>query len=155
MAHGFSVLGKWTKSSQGGVREGTASSLPVSYRRRGGESSGGGGGQRPQGSGSHATHTAQRPAEYASCEGGGPHQKAAHRTRRRVVRLTASVRAASPQQNRTEDPVARQPWVTPAPGAACDHGAGVRGIRSTLSDPDRPRQTGEVATACPAVHRPQ
>src|SRR3989442_257791 len=97
----------------------------------------------------------QRAPEHASGQAGGPHEKAAGSATRRVVLLTISLRPASPQQNRTEDPVARQPWVTPVTGAACDHGAGVRGMRSALSDPDRPRQTGEVAAACPAVPRPR
>src|SRR5205807_4004754 len=119
-------LGALSSTPQGGVREGAASHLPVAYRRRGGESGGGGCGQRPQGPGSHATQTAQRPAEHASREGGGPHQKAARRARRRVVHPSVSVCPASPEQNRTQDPVARQPWVAPITEAACDHGTGLR-----------------------------
>ena len=51
-----------------------------------------------------------------------PAAKQAARTKKRLaaqsaafVRLTTSVRPVSPQQNRTEDPVARQPWATPVP----------------------------------------
>src|SRR5215472_15609445 len=48
-------LGALSYTPQGGVREGPASNLPVSYCRRGGESGGGGGGQRSQGPGSPTT----------------------------------------------------------------------------------------------------
>ena len=98
-----------------------------------------------------ATQTAQRPPEHASGQAGGPHEKAAGSATRRVVHPSVSVRPTSPEQNRTEDPVARQPWVAPVTGAACDHGTGVRVVRSALSDPDRPRQTGHTAAARPAV----
>ena len=40
----------------------------------------------------------------------------------------------------------------PVTGAACDYRTGVRVVRSALSDPDRPRQTGQVAAARSAVH---
>src|SRR5688500_20029490 len=79
---------------------------------------------------------------------GGPYEKAAGSATRRVVRLTISVRPAAPEQNRTEDHVARQPWAPPAKGAACDHGAGVCVIRSALSDQDGNRLTGQVAETC-------
>ena len=95
-----------------------------------------------------------RPRTKAA-KAGGPHEKAAGSATRRVVRLTISVRPASSEQNRTEDPVARQPWAPPVTGAACAHGAGVCAIRSALSDPDCPRQTGQVAEACPAVPFPR
>src|SRR5262249_4201525 len=136
---------------QGGVWEGAASHLPVSSRRRGGESGGGSGGQRPQGPGSHATPTAQRPAEHTSREGGGPHQKTAGSATRRVVRLTISVRPASPEQNRAQDPMARQPWLAPVTRATGSHGPSVCIIRSALSDPDRSGQTGQTAASAPAV----
>ena len=87
-----------------------------------------------------------------------PAAKQAARTKKRLAAQRAalftssvSVRPTSPEQNRTQDPVARQPWVAPVTRAACDHGTGVRVIRSALSDPDRPRQTGQIAAAAPAV----
>src|SRR5262249_14936008 len=144
-------LGTLSCTPQGGVREGAASNLPVSYRRRGGESGGGSGGPRPQGPGRRATQTAQRPTEHTSREGGGPHQKAAGSATRRVVRLTLSVRPASPEQNRTQDLVARQPWVAPVTRAPGRHGPGVCIVRSALSDPDRSGQTGHTAASAPAV----
>ena len=48
--------------------------------------------------------------------------------------------------------MARQPWVAPVTGAACDHGTGLRVVRSALSDPDRSGQTGQAAASAPAVH---
>src|SRR4030095_17010325 len=105
--------------------EGAASHLPVSYRRRGGESSGGGCGQRPQGPRSPTTHTAQRAPEHASSQAGGPHQKALGSATRRVVHPSVSVRPTAPEQNRTQDPVARQPWVAPVTRATGRHGPGV------------------------------
>src|SRR5262249_11915334 len=109
------------------------------------------GGQRPQGPGSPTTQTASRAPEHASGKAGGPHQKAAGSATRRVVHLTISFRPTAPEQNRTEDPVARQPWAPPVTGAAREYGAGGCVMRSALSDPDCPRQTGQVAAAAPAV----
>src|SRR5262249_39077856 len=68
-------------------REGAASNLPVSCRRRGGESGGGSGGQRPQGPGSHATQTAQRPTQQ-------PAAKAAARTKKRLAAQRAALFAS-------------------------------------------------------------
>src|SRR5215471_8912096 len=95
-------------------------------RRRGGESCVGCGGQRAQGPGSHATQTAQGTAADAGSAGGGPHEKAAGSARRRFVLLAVFVRPTSPEQNRTQDPVARQPWGAPVTCAACDYRTGVR-----------------------------
>jgi hypothetical protein len=112
---------------------------------------GGGGGQRPQGPGSHTTQTAQRPAEHASREGGGPHQKAARRARRRVVHPSVSVWPTAPAQHRTQDPGAHQPWMAPVTRAAGRHGTGVGIMRSALSDPDRSGQIGQTAASAPVV----
>ena len=95
-----------------------------------------------------------RPSTPAA-KAGGPHEKAARRATRRVVHPSVSVRPTSPEQNRTQDPVARQPWVAPVTRAAGGHGPGVCVIRSALSDPDRPRQTGQAAAARPAVPLPR
>src|SRR5262249_974851 len=119
------------------------------------QSRGASGGPRAQAPGGTATPIAPGPSAHPGGQAGGPHEKAAGSATRRVVRLTISVRPASPEQNRTEDPVARHPSAPPVTGAACEHGAGVCVIRSALSDPDGPRQTGQVAAACPAVPRPQ
>ena len=89
------------------------------------QSGGRGRGQRPQGPGSQATQIAPRPPEYVSGEGGGPHQKAARRTRRRVVHSSVSVCPTPPEHHRTQDPVARQPWLAPVTRATSSHGPGV------------------------------
>src|SRR5213596_1479501 len=81
----------------------------------------------------------------------GPHQKAARRARRRVVHPAVSVCPTSPEHNRTQDPVARQPWIAPVTRATSSHGTGVCVIRSALSDPDRSGQTGQTAASAPAV----
>src|SRR2546425_12887113 len=86
----------------------------------------------------------------SSSQAGRPHEKAAGSARCRVVQASAPVRPASPEQNRTEDPMARQPWITPVTGAACAHGAGLHVVRPTVSDPDSPRQAGQ-AEASPAT----
>ena len=147
--------GALSRAPPGGVRRCPASHLDVSYRGRGEQGCRRGCRQRPSGPGSPTPPTTQRAPEYTSSHAGGPHEKAAGSATRRGVGRTSSVRPASPQPNRTENPGARQPGVPPAPGAAGDHGAGVRGMRAALSDPDRPEQTGEVALACPAVHLPR
>jgi len=76
--------------------------------------------------------------------------KAAARKKKRLAQQRAAL-FSSREQNRTEDPVARQPWVTPVTGAACDHGAGVCVMRSALSDPDGPRQAGATASSSLAL----
>src|SRR5215475_2402391 len=83
-------------------------------------------GQRPQGPGSHATQTAQRPAEHAGRKDGSPYEKAARRAMCCVVHPSVSVCPTAPEQNRTEAPVACQPWVAPVTEDACDHGPGLR-----------------------------
>src|SRR5712691_9956067 len=98
---------------RGGVWGCPASNLYVSSRGRGEQSGLRGRGQRPQGLGSQATQTAQRTAAHAGREGGGPHEKAARSATRRVVHLAVSVRPTSPEQNRTQDPVAHHPWFAP------------------------------------------
>src|SRR5262249_40262326 len=147
-------LGTLSCTPQGGVRDGAASNLPVSYCRRGGESGGGGGGQRSQGPGSPTTQTAQRAPEHASSQAGGPHQKAPCRARCRVVHPSVSVCPTAPEQNRTQDRVARQPGIAPVTRVTGSHGPGVCLVRSALSDPDGPRQIGQVAASRPAVHSP-
>src|SRR4029434_4018445 len=119
-------LGPLSHTPRGGVWGYPASNLYVSYRGRGEQIGLRCRGQRPQGPGSHATQTAQRPAEHAGRKGGSPHEKAAGSARRRFVLLAVFVRPTSPEQNRTEDPVARQPWDAPVTGAACDYRTGVR-----------------------------
>ena len=81
------------------------------------------------------------PSEHPGGPAGGPHEKAAGSATRRLVRLTISVRPASPEQNRTQDPLARQPWLAPVMRAPGRHGPSVCAIRSALSDPDRSGQT--------------
>src|SRR6516165_10584661 len=58
---------------------------------------------------------------------------------------------AAPEQNRTQDPVVRQPWLAPVTGATDRHGPGICALRSALSDPDRSGQTRHTAAAAPAV----
>src|SRR5205823_3776020 len=142
-------------TSRGSVRGCPASNLYVSYHGRGEQSGLRRRGQPPQGPSSPTTQTESRAPEHASSQAGGPHEKTARSTTRGVVHLAVFVRPTAPEQNRTEDPVARQPWGAPVTGAACDHRTGVRVVRSALSDPDRPRQTGQVAAARPAIHLPR
>src|SRR4029434_1361084 len=144
-------LGPLSHTPRGGVWGYPASNLYVSYRGRGEQIGLRCRGQRPQGPGSHATQTAQRPTEHAGCKGGGPHQKAAPRARRGVIHVSVSVCPTAPEQNRTQDLVARQPWIAPVTRSTSSHGPGVCVIRSALSDPDRSGQTGSTAASAPAV----
>src|SRR5262245_55185558 len=125
--------------------------MPVSCRPGYRQSRGESGVQRAQAPGGSATQIAPGPSEHPSGQAGGPHEKAAGRATRRVVRLTISVRPASPEQNRTQDPVARQPWVAPVTRAPGRHGPGVCLIRSALPAPDRSGQTGQTAASALAV----
>src|SRR5262249_39067862 len=104
------------------------------------------------GPGSPTTSPGPRAPEHARSQAGGSHEKATGNATRRIVYPSLSGRSTSPEQNRTEDPVAHHPWVAPGPHAAWAHGTGVRLGRSTLSDPDGPRQTSQVAAAASAVH---
>src|SRR6266446_4114961 len=133
-----------------GLSWGAASTVPVSCRQGYRQSGVGRGIQRPQSPGSHTAQIGQRAPEHTSSQAGRPHEKAAGSARCRVVQASAPVRPASPEQNRTEDPMARQPWITPVTGAACAHGAGLHVVRPTVSDPDSPRQAGQ-AEASPAT----
>src|SRR6516225_10115107 len=87
--------------------------MPVSCRPGYRSSRGVSGGLRAQAPRGSATQSAPGPSAHPGGQAGGPHEKAARRARRRLVRLTLSVRPASPDQNRTQDPVARQPWAPP------------------------------------------
>src|SRR5262249_25679768 len=69
--------------------------------------------QRAQAPGGSATHLAPGPSEYKGGQAGGPHQKTVGSATRRVVHPSVPVRPTAPEQNRTQDPVARQPWVAP------------------------------------------
>ena len=87
-----------------------------------------------------------------------PAAKQAARTKKRLAAQRAalftsslSLRPTAPEQNRTQDPVARQPWIAPVTRATGSHGTGVCVIRSALSDPDRSGQTGQTAASAPAV----
>jgi hypothetical protein len=62
-----------------------------------------------------------------------------------------SLRPTAPAHNRTQDPVARQPWMAPVIRAPGSHGPRVRARRSALSDPDRAGQTRHTAASAPAV----
>jgi hypothetical protein len=76
---------------------------------------------------------------------------AARRARRRVVPSSVSLCPTSPEQHRTHDPGARQPWMAPVTRTASSHGTGVCVLRSALSDPDRSGHTGHTAVSAPAV----
>jgi hypothetical protein len=112
---------------------------------------GGGGGQRPQGSGSPPTPTAQRAPKHAGGKAGGPPQKTAGSPTRRIVHLALSLRPTAPEHHRTHDPVARQPWVAPVTRAPGSHGTGIGVMRPALSDSDRSGHTGHTAAAASAV----
>src|SRR3989440_11082686 len=144
-------LGALSRAPRRGVRGGPASHLYVSYRGRGGQSRCRCRGQRTQSPGSPTTQTAPRAPEHASGQAGGPHEKAAGSTTRRVVHPSVSLRPTAPEHHRTQDLVARQPWIAPVTRATGSHGPGVCVIRSALSDPDRSGHTGQTAASAPAV----
>jgi hypothetical protein len=84
--------------------------------------------------------------------------KAAARTKKRLAAQGAALFThrylfvqRPPEQNRTQDPVARQPWIAPVTRATSSHGPSVCVIRSALSDPDRAGQAGHPAASAPAV----
>ena len=69
-----------------------------------------------------------RPSTSAA-KAAGPHQKAACRARCCVVHPSLSICPTSPEHHRTQDPVARQPWIAPVIRATSSHGPSVRAIR--------------------------
>ena len=135
------------------VRGGAASNLPVSYRGRGGQS----GGERVWPARARRLAGSSNPncpeaVRAPSGQAGGPHEKAAGSATRRVVHLIGYLfvqRHLNKTERKTLWRVSRG---FPQLRAACDHGAGVCVIRSALSDPDRPGQTGQTAASAPAVH---
>ena len=140
-------LGALSCTPQGGVREGAASNLPVSYRRRGGESGSGGCGQRKGLAATQPKLPKGRPSTPAA--------KAAARTKKRLAAQGAALfthrylfvqRHLNKTERKTLWRVSRGLPQTRATG---HHGTGVYVIRSALSDPDRSGQTGQTAATAP------
>jgi len=85
-----------------------------------------------------------RPRTQAA-KGSSPHEKkTTGNATRRVVHPSVSGRPTSPEQNRTQDLVAHHPWVAPGPHACVRSWNRCTPCSSALSDPDGPRQIGQL-----------
>ena len=75
-----------------------------------------------------ATHIAQRASEHPGSEGCSPPEKTTRPAARRLVHPSASVRAASPEPQRTEAVVADPPGPPAVAPTARAHGTGLRPV---------------------------